>query len=73
MDVNLFYTSMTITIRNGVKTLFWDAPWVQESKPKDITPLIYEASTRKKWKVQEAFNEDAWVSKNQDNDQPLHG
>ena len=29
----------------------------------DIAPLIFKASTRKKWKVMEALRDNAWVSK----------
>lgn len=48
-DLDLFYASTTIIIGNGAKTPFWDAPCVQYRKPKEIAPLIFEASTRKNW------------------------
>lgn len=57
-----FHASTVITIGNGAKTPFWDAPWVHGQKPKDIAPFIHEASTRKNWKVKEALNEGAWIS-----------
>lgn len=62
-DLNLFYALATITVGNGAKTSLWDAPWVQDHKPKEIAPLIYEASSKKSIKVREALLEDAWVSK----------
>uniref|UniRef100_A0A8I7BE29 Reverse transcriptase zinc-binding domain-containing protein n=1 Tax=Hordeum vulgare subsp. vulgare TaxID=112509 RepID=A0A8I7BE29_HORVV len=31
--------------------------------PKDIAPLIYEASMRKNWKVREALKDNAWILK----------
>ena len=36
---------------------------MNDRKPRDIAPLTYEASTRKNWKVREALNNDAWVSR----------
>ena len=63
MDYSLFYASTSIFVGNGARTPFWDAPWVNDRKPRDIAPLIYEASTRKNWKVREALSNDAWVSR----------
>jgi hypothetical protein len=42
---------------------FWDAPWLGGRKPIDITPLIYNISKRKNWKVCHALKENAWVHK----------
>ena len=50
-DLEFFYASTTIIVGNGAKTPFWDSPWLFGRKPKDIAPLIHEASTRKNWKV----------------------
>ena len=47
-DLKFFYASTTIIVGNGAKTPFWDSPWLLGRKPKDIAPLIYEASKRKK-------------------------
>ena len=46
-DYDLFCAFSTITVGNGARTPFWDAPWVHGRKPKDIAPLIYGAATRK--------------------------
>jgi hypothetical protein len=35
----------------------------QWSKPKDLAPVIYEVSTRKRWKVNQALLGHAWVKK----------
>jgi hypothetical protein len=63
IDMDLFYASTTITI--GIEKIanFWDSPWLNGLKPKDIAPLIYEASTRKKWKFNQALLANAWVAK----------
>lgn len=63
MDYEFFYASTTIMIGNGARTPFWDAPWVQGRKPRDIAPLIFEASQRKNWKIKDALKDDAWVAK----------
>lgn len=63
MDKNLFYASSTIIVGNGARTPFWDSPWVQGRKSKDIALLIYEASSRINWKLREAIKDDAWVGK----------
>ena len=62
-DMDFFYASTTIILGNGAKTPFWDSPWLLGRKLKDIAPLIYEASTRKNWKVREALHGDAWILK----------
>ena len=63
-DLNFFYASTTITVGNGAKTPFWDSPWLLGRMPKDIAPLIHEASTRNNWKVREALKHKAWILKN---------
>jgi mannosylglycoprotein endo-beta-mannosidase len=63
IDMDLFYASTTITIENGKIANFWDSPWLNGLKPKNIAPLIYEASTRKKWKVNQALLANAWLAK----------
>lgn len=62
-DLNFFYASTTITVGNGAKTPFWESPWLLGRKPKNIAPLIFEVSSRKKWKVREAIKHNAWMLK----------
>jgi hypothetical protein len=63
VDMDFFYASTTITIGNGKIARFWDSSWLNGSKPKDIAPLIYEVSTRKRWNVNQALLDHAWVKK----------
>lgn len=63
MDKKLYYASTTITVGNGAQTPFWESHRVQNRKPTNIAPLIYEASTRKNWKVREALKDGAWIFK----------
>jgi hypothetical protein len=60
--MDIFYASTTITVGNGKKTPFWEAPWLGGRKPKDIAPLIFDTSRRKRWNVNQALNANAWVS-----------
>jgi hypothetical protein len=48
VDMSLFYAATTIFIGNGEIAPFWDLSWLGGEKPKDIAPLIYEASKKKK-------------------------
>jgi hypothetical protein len=63
VDMDRFFASTTITVGNGKIAPFWDSPWLNGRKPKNIDPLIYEVSTKKKWKVNQALLNDAWISK----------
>ena len=63
VDMNLFYASTVITLGNGGKTPFWEAPWLGGKRPKDIAPLIFAACKRKKWCMREAMRDKAWVHK----------
>ncbi|KAE8785779.1 Serine carboxypeptidase-like 18 [Hordeum vulgare] len=60
-DLHFFYASVTITVGNGARTPFSDSPCLHGRKPKDIAPLIYEASMRKNWKVREALKHNSWI------------
>lgn len=59
-DLDFFYASTTIIVGDEAKTPFWDSPWL---KPKEIAPLIFEALSRKSWKVREALKGNAWILK----------
>jgi hypothetical protein len=59
--MNIFYAATEITLGNGLKAPFWEAPWLQGRKPKEIAPLIFAISGRKTWKVAQAMKDNAWV------------
>jgi hypothetical protein len=55
VDMSLFYSATTITIGNGKIAPFWDSPWLEGKRPKDIAPLIYEVSKKKRCTVAQAL------------------
>jgi hypothetical protein len=55
-------TKYALSVGNGAKTPFWDAPWLGE-KPKDIAHLIYASSKKKSWNVKAALLNNAWIAK----------
>jgi hypothetical protein len=61
--MGLFYACTTITLDNGKSSPFWDSTWLNGRMPKDIAPLVFEASTRKKWSVKQATYENVWIKK----------
>ena len=60
--MDLFYASTTIIVGNGAKALFWDSPWLLGRKPKDIAPLIFQASKRKRSTLRQALQGNAWMT-----------
>jgi hypothetical protein len=62
-DMEIFYAATTITLGNGRKTHFWQAPWLEGKMPKNIAPKIYEICKRKNWKVSQALQDDEWIRK----------
>jgi hypothetical protein len=62
VDMSLFYSATTISIGDGKIAPFWDSPWLEGEKPKDIAPLIYKASNKKRCTVAQALHDRGWVS-----------
>jgi hypothetical protein len=48
--------------RKWGKASFWDASWLQGLAPKDIAPLIFDLSKKRKCSVKKALENDFWVS-----------
>jgi hypothetical protein len=43
-----FYATTSITVGYGKKSTFWEVPWLNGKKPKEIVPLMLLASMTKK-------------------------
>jgi hypothetical protein len=54
-DKELFTAVTKVTTGNGKKMLFWEAPWLDGRQPKDISPLIFKVSQRRKWSVNKSL------------------
>jgi hypothetical protein len=61
-DKELFAVATRVTIGNGKKVQFWEAPWLDGRRPKDIAPLIFKDSKRRKCTVSKAMENNSWVS-----------
>jgi hypothetical protein len=61
--MELFYISTTIYVGNGKIAHFGESPWLNGRKPKDIPSLIFQASSRNKWNVEQATCGCAWIYK----------
>lgn len=61
-DMDIFYAATTITLGDGGKAPFWHAPWLDGCKPKNIDPLIFACSYKKKSHVKEALTDASWVA-----------
>jgi hypothetical protein len=61
-DRELFAAATNVTIGNGKRALFWEASWLQGKRPKDIAPLIFDISKKRKCSVRKAMENEFWVS-----------
>jgi hypothetical protein len=63
-DLGIFAAATSkVTIGNGKKAKFWDSPWLDGVRQKDLAPLIHDISASKKSTVCEALANNSWVSK----------
>jgi hypothetical protein len=62
-DMEIFYSTTTLTLGNGRKAPFWHAPWLQGARPRDIAPKIFKICKRKNWKVAQALHDGEWIRK----------
>ena len=62
-DMDLFYASTSITVGDGKISSFWEAPWLDGKKPRDIAPLSFLVANTKKWCVNKALENNNWIRK----------
>jgi hypothetical protein len=52
-----------VTIGNGKRALFWEFSWLDGMRPKDIAPLIFDISKKKKkCLISKAMDTEFWIS-----------
>jgi len=60
-DRLLFAACTHIQLGNGKKTDFWHTGWIQGRRPKDIAPLLFAKTKKKKRSIAEAFQNNNWI------------
>jgi hypothetical protein len=60
-DKILFATCTSITIGDGSGASFWHSSWLQGNRPKDIAPLLFAKSRKKKRNMASALHENTWI------------
>lgn len=61
VDRDLFAASSKITVGDGNTTRFWDSAWINDQRPKDLMPLVYEISKNRKKSLRQGKEDDSWV------------
>jgi hypothetical protein len=61
-DMEFFYAASTITVGSGGKASFWETPWLDVKKLKEIALLNFLAS-KKKWSIKKAMENIDWIGK----------
>jgi hypothetical protein len=60
-DKLLFAACTMITLGNRQKTAFWNSAWLAGQRPKDLAPLLFAKTRRKKHIVAEALQGSSWI------------
>jgi hypothetical protein len=60
-DRLFFADCTTITLGSGLRTSFWLSGWVQGRRPKDIAPLLFDKTRKKKRFVADALHDNNWI------------
>ena len=47
VDLNLFVAATRVTVGDENTAKFWESPWLDGLRPKDIAPKIFELSKKK--------------------------
>jgi hypothetical protein len=61
-DKELFSAATKVTIGSGKKAIFWDSSWLNGLRPRDVAPLIFDISKKKKITVAKALLDDFWIT-----------
>ena len=61
-DRNLFAAATKVTSGDGQKASFWESPWLEGFRPKDIAPKIFEISRKKGASVATTLRDGHWIN-----------
>ncbi|XP_040384518.1 uncharacterized protein LOC107305206 [Oryza brachyantha] len=62
MDRALFEAVSKITIGDGNTIRFWNSAWLMGRRPKDVMPLVYAASSKRKKTLREGITNNVWIA-----------
>uniref|UniRef100_A0A453PZ75 Reverse transcriptase zinc-binding domain-containing protein n=1 Tax=Aegilops tauschii subsp. strangulata TaxID=200361 RepID=A0A453PZ75_AEGTS len=60
-DKDLFAAATRVCIGDGKTAKFWESSWLDDLRPRDITPKIFEISKRKACVVSKALDNHSWI------------
>lgn len=61
MDKLLFAATTQITIGDGRTVRFWDSAWIDGQRPKNLMPLAFAISKKRKKSLRQGIKNDAWI------------
>jgi hypothetical protein len=62
LDKDLFAAATTVNVGDGKRASFWEDAWLHGVRPRDVAPLIFGLSKKRKCSVSKALENDFWVS-----------
>jgi hypothetical protein len=62
LDKDLFAAATTVNVGDGKRASFWEDSWLEGVRPRDVAPLIFGLSKKRKCTVSKALENDFWVS-----------
>jgi hypothetical protein len=62
LDKDLFAVATTVNVGDGKRASFWVDSWLEGVWPRDVAPLIFGLSKKRKCTMRKALENDFWVS-----------
>jgi hypothetical protein len=59
--MQLFFSSTTIDVRDGMNTPFWEARWMNGIAPKEIVPSLFRPARFKNRSVHKELQNSNWI------------
>ena len=61
-DRDIFAGATKVQVGDGMRAKFWESPWLDGIRPKDIASKIYDLSKKKNCSVRLALHDNFWTS-----------